>query len=861
MSAPARRSMTPRVSFGHSALATPRTVARRPCVCKVAIRAGGDGVKCGADWINVIWRHRLYFSLGLVSAAALTCAVVVYVIITSRDRAQAAGFAATVVGLVSSGVALLRWAWNTRRAGAGPAMAERTLVLDELAAALLVQWRDEAHARGLVLPAPVGVRWTWTRRPVATSVAEAVAPVVTGAGPGEVPGAKTTQASDFLTDGVIDRLYEIYAGIGVGRLVVLGGAGTGKTAAAILLVLEALSSRAALLPEQRVQAPVPVLLTLAGWEPKSAALVEWAADRLLRDYPLLRRRGHGRALAVSLIRDGRIALVLDGLDEMAVSQRAPALRGMSAALATRIVLLTRPHEYEHASRADHLPGAVVELLPVDTTTASEYLLRGRTTVDRRTWEQLTAQLQASASCPLARALSTPLMLTLARASYPAGENPAELADRDRFPTAEAIENHLVDRMILNAYGLGEDRQSKYEPAQAVRWLGYIASNMHREGSRDLAWWRISRWTPPWSLAVGLGLVFGLLALALAPLATAPFSAYAGLLERAWLACTTGFTLGLVFGLGGIGRCAMSSSHQGKARPAHGKAVLATRDLINLLLLCLIPAILYGVPAGNAKYIIDYALMYMFVLAPCVSMLTLAGIISGMPIRIVLAWPGRTDWAVGASIGMFGGLLAALIDTWFTDNMPVVAIVGNDDALKLILSGVAAGIVLGCCAGFVRAGYRKMSTSTPIMLWRSDVGASFLIGILFCLTSFVVLGFYWRVGVFLLVPTLLAIWLVSAFAAGRASQLLVASVIGRMRGKAPVRLLRFLQDARGRQVLRQAGAVYQFRHARIQDRLAAMYDAEENGVAWRRWKPSLVARASDRHVGPSPTRAPSVRRLT
>jgi hypothetical protein len=37
---------------------------------------------------------------------------------------------------------------------------------------------------------------------------------------------------------------------------------------------------------------------------------------------------------------------------------------------------------------------------------------------------------------------------------------------------------------------------------------------------------------------------------------------------------------------------------------------------------------------------------------------------------------------------------------------------------------------------------------------------------------------------------------------------------------PMRLMRFLEDARKRDVLRTVGPVYQFRHARLQDRLAA-----------------------------------------
>jgi hypothetical protein len=45
----------------------------------------------------------------------------------------------------------------------------------------------------------------------------------------------------------------------------------------------------------------------------------------------------------------------------------------------------------------------------------------------------------------------------------------------------------------------------------------------------------------------------------------------------------------------------------------------------------------------------------------------------------------------------------------------------------------------------------------------------------------------------------------------------------MRGRTPLRLMRFLDDAHQRGVLRQAGAVYQFRHARLQDRLADKLD--------------------------------------
>jgi MFS family permease len=41
----------------------------------------------------------------------------------------------------------------------------------------------------------------------------------------------------------------------------------------------------------------------------------------------------------------------------------------------------------------------------------------------------------------------------------------------------------------------------------------------------------------------------------------------------------------------------------------------------------------------------------------------------------------------------------------------------------------------------------------------------------------------------------------------------------LRGEQPWRLMRFLDDAHRRGMLRQSGATYQFRHARVQDHLA------------------------------------------
>ena len=70
--------------------------------------------------------------------------------------------------------------------------------------------------------------------------------------------------------------------------------------------------------------PVPVWLTLGSWNPDTTPLPDWATTTLVRDYPGLVATAYGGpGTAAELIRTGRVALFLDGLDEM---PPPPALR-------------------------------------------------------------------------------------------------------------------------------------------------------------------------------------------------------------------------------------------------------------------------------------------------------------------------------------------------------------------------------------------------------------------------------------------------------------------------------------------------------------------------------------------------------
>jgi hypothetical protein len=70
---------------------------------------------------------------------------------------------------------------------------------------------------------------------------------------------------------------------------------------------------------------------------------------------------------------------------------------------------------------------------------------------------------------------------------------------------------------------------------------------------------------------------------------------------------------------------------------------------------------------------------------------------------------------------------------------------------------------------------------------------------------------------------LVVGLLFVLKGGAASSLLFTEIAFLLQGR-QVRFMPMLETALARQVLRQAGAVYQFRHADLQDRLADQYRA-------------------------------------
>ncbi len=345
------------------------------------------------------------------------------------------------------------------------------LAARRLAEALRRSWNHEMAMQGLRSIPPLIVRWAipdGDRSPGRT------VPISPSGTVGEIAAAFRTLQSQ--------------------QLVLLGEAGSGKTIAAMMLTL-------GLLEDPTLTEPVPFPVLMASWRPDAQHLDDWLADKLTKDFPFLTAPEYGRNAALGLITTGRVMPVLDGLDEIPDAVRSTAIEKLDQATGGRPLVLTcRTSEYHDAVAASGqvlTSAVVVELEPVGLDDAVTFLTAPEPAAAR--WQPVLAGLPADPDTPLAQALASPLMVSLARTVYLAPEtNPSELLDISRFPDRETVERRLFDGLIPTVYGK-KPRSSKGRqtptrdptPDQARRWLTFLACHLERHRTFDLAWWQLT----------------------------------------------------------------------------------------------------------------------------------------------------------------------------------------------------------------------------------------------------------------------------------------------------------------------------------------------------------------------------------
>lgn len=215
----------------------------------------------------------------------------------------------------------------------------------------------------------------------------------------------------------VGQIAAAYRRIPSGRLVILGAAGSGKTTLTMRFVLDLLITR-------QPPDPVPVIFSLGSWDPATTSLRAWLTGQLIRDHPNLARRDSRRLnLAEALLRAGRILPVLDGFDEIARSLHPQALAALHTSRLP-LLLTSRSAEYTAAVAATRAlrAAAVVEIDSLTLEDLAGYL--PQTAGPRQRTSKWDPVLAALTTLPVTEqadrvtaVLSTPLMASLARTIY------------------------------------------------------------------------------------------------------------------------------------------------------------------------------------------------------------------------------------------------------------------------------------------------------------------------------------------------------------------------------------------------------------------------------------------------------------
>ncbi len=215
-----------------------------------------------------------------------------------------------------------------------------------------------------------------------------------------------------------------------------------------------------------------------------------------------------------LIQDVHVREVAFGTGYIVTGQappRPPVLAGDPAGSGRRSTWVVSGRHAQHAGAAGLDRAARLELQDIDPG-AADYLTRTRLDSPPDGWQELISRLRQDLGSSLAQAPSNPLMLTLVRDTYSAGDNAGELLglrDAAGHPASgEDIAGHLLDRVLPAAHTQqpGEP-PPRYDLPTAERALRRIATRMNNDGTRDRQWCGtfppgplppLASWRPGWA---------------------------------------------------------------------------------------------------------------------------------------------------------------------------------------------------------------------------------------------------------------------------------------------------------------------------------------------------------------------------
>ena len=436
---------------------------------------------CGT--ISIVLRHRFPWERVVLLALVLAASLAILTIWGTESLEKA--LTLTGVGLTTCLVWVVKGVRDWRLGVADVDSSRLSFAAEQLGRAVHRMWQGEAANRGLTSPLTIAVDLAVANPNITAHAAQWLAE------------RKAESPGDFGGDGSLTQLgtatqmAAIYSRIRTGKMVIIGEPGGGKTAAAILLMLEIYKTRA---PDSRV----PVFFQLATWRVDKVPLNDWMIEQLVASY------GAPPKLARPLVQEDRILPLFDGLDEVSGAGRRAAITALRGLADTPFILTCRASEYiAIASDAVLEAAGVVEVTPVSITTAINYLSSSGS-ADSSRWDSVIAALRVPGVSPCKAALSNPLMLSLARTVFrSASSQPSEMTT---WRTFEEFEDRLLDGLIPAVYSRSVDDISADD---ALRLLRFLSDHLSVIGPGLIAWWKLSRCIPAWRLRGAAGALCGL----------------------------------------------------------------------------------------------------------------------------------------------------------------------------------------------------------------------------------------------------------------------------------------------------------------------------------------------------------------
>ncbi|MCZ0975776.1 hypothetical protein O1L55_40170 [Streptomyces albulus] len=347
-----------------------------------------------------------------------------------------------------------------------------------------------------------------------------------------------------------------------------------------------------------------------------------------------------------------------------------------------------------------------------------------------------------------------------------------------------MEDHLLDNFVTTAYrprpGSGPLRA--WDPERARHWLGYLAQHLNRLDTPDLEWWRLGYGMRRTTRTLVTALVIGLtIALVDGVVGTLFDSVAYQLLDGLVAGLLTGLLFGIAYWFMVAAKDAAVEPSVVRMRIRGGERRTGRNPLRRLMIgaLC---GLVFGVGYGFVRGVLNGAIAHAplpFVLAGSIG----DGVLYGLMFAL----------AAGPALGLLTLFETPLDIRSALNPISLLRTNGRTVATQLLVWSPVFGVLVGF--GSLAVVYPAAAVLGPVA-W--NLTAALKLGLISGLGG--ALGYAFSLTSWGQWTVFSRIWLP-------------------LTGRLPWSVVAFLEDAYRRGVLRQAGAVYQFRHARLQHHLA------------------------------------------